>query len=76
MFILHSAFYSDYHKKVLLRPFNRPLTFLQHYITLFSEYTYSDISIDIILQIKKEESCFLSIIHKHLQPAVFYVKNI
>jgi hypothetical protein len=28
---------------------------------LFSEYTYSDISIDIILQIKKEESCFLSI---------------
>ena len=28
---------------------------------LFTEYTYSDISIDIILQIKKEESCFLSI---------------
>ena len=28
---------------------------------LFSEYTYSDISIDIILQIKKEESCYLSI---------------
>jgi len=29
--------------------------------TLFTEYTHSDISIDIILQIKKEESCFLSI---------------
>ena len=28
---------------------------------LFAEYTYSDISIAIILQIKKEESCFLSI---------------
>jgi len=28
---------------------------------MFTEYTYSDISIDIILQIKKEESCFLSI---------------
>ena len=28
---------------------------------LFTEYTYSDISIDIILQIKKEESYFLSI---------------
>ena len=28
---------------------------------LFSEYTYSDISIDIILQVKKEESCYLSI---------------
>ncbi len=31
------------------------------YGTLFSEYTYSDISIDIILQINKEESCFLSV---------------
>ncbi len=40
---------------------------------LFSKYTYSDISIDIILQIKKEESYFLS---KHLQPSVFYVKII
>ncbi len=28
---------------------------------LFTEYTYSDISIAIILQIKKEESYFLSI---------------
>jgi len=29
--------------------------------TLFTEYTYSDISINIMLQIKKEGSCFLSI---------------
>ena len=28
---------------------------------MFTEYTYSDISIDIILQIIQEESCFLSI---------------
>jgi hypothetical protein len=28
---------------------------------LFTEHTYSDIGIAIILQIKKEESCFLSI---------------
>ncbi len=31
------------------------------YGTLFTEYTYSDISIDIIMQILQEESCFLSV---------------
>jgi hypothetical protein len=30
-------------------------------MTLFTVHTHSDVSIDIILQIKKEESCFLSI---------------
>jgi len=55
------SIFNTYNRKLRTPLSSKQLCCFALIITLFAEYTYSDISIDIILQIKKEESCFLSL---------------